>query len=185
MENEQLNSLVALIHESLFSCYVVYNSWQHHELQHTRLPCPSLSPWVSSNSRPLSQWCDPTISSSVTLFSSCPQFFPASGSFPMSQLFTSGGQSMMNRMDIKLQKSSVDTFYALHSEQERKKSLEHRDRESNTHIFDWFLLPDSSHLLKATLGSHKTQNIYIRGIFKEIMLAQVGFYYFQSNKARQ
>ena len=62
--------------------------------QHTRLPCPSLSPGVCSNSCPLSQWCHPTISSSATCFSSCPQSFPASGSFPVSQLFASGGQSI-------------------------------------------------------------------------------------------
>ena len=59
-------------------------------LQHTRLPCPSLSPGACSNSCPASQWCHPTISSSVVPFSSCLQSFPASGSFPMSQLFTSG-----------------------------------------------------------------------------------------------
>jgi len=58
-----------------------------------RLPCPSPLPGIYSNSCPLNQWCHPTISSSVTLFSSYPQFFPASGSFPVSQLFTSGGQS--------------------------------------------------------------------------------------------
>ena len=61
-----------------------------------RLPCPSLSPGVCSNSCPLSWWCHPTISSSVTPFSSCPQSFPASGSFPMSQFFASGGQSIWN-----------------------------------------------------------------------------------------
>ena len=61
---------------------------------HTRLPCPSPLPGIYSNSCPLNQWCHPTISSSVTLFSSYPQFFPASGSFPVSQLFTSGGQSI-------------------------------------------------------------------------------------------
>ena len=61
---------------------------------HTRLPCLSLSPRVCSNSCPLSQWCHPTISSSVTPFSFCPQSFPVPGSFPLSQLFTSGGQSI-------------------------------------------------------------------------------------------
>ena len=70
------------------------DSLRPHELQHTRLLCPSLSPWVSSNSCPLSQWCHQPISSSVTPFSSCPQSFPASGSFPMSQLFASGGWSI-------------------------------------------------------------------------------------------
>ena len=64
-----------------------------HARQHARLPCPSLSPRVCSNSCPLSQWCHPSISSSVTPFSSCPQSFPASGSFPMSQFFPSVGQN--------------------------------------------------------------------------------------------
>ena len=62
-------------------------------LQHTRPPCPSPNPRVYANSCPLSQWCHPTISSSVVPFSSCLQSFPASGSFQMSQLFVSGGQS--------------------------------------------------------------------------------------------
>ena len=66
--------------------------WPHGP-QHASLPCPSLSPRACSHSWPLSQWYHPTISSSVVPFSSCPQSFPASGSFLMSQLFTSGGQS--------------------------------------------------------------------------------------------
>ena len=70
------------------------NTLRPHELQHARLPFPSLSPRVHSDSCPLSQRCHPTISSSVIPFSSCPQVFPASGSFPVSQLFTSGGQSI-------------------------------------------------------------------------------------------
>ena len=75
-------------------CLVMsYCLWPH-ELQHVRLPRPSLSPRVCSNSCPLSQWCHPTISSSVTPFSSCPQSFPASGSFPVNWLFESGGQSI-------------------------------------------------------------------------------------------
>ena len=64
------------------------------ELQHTRIPCPSPSPRVCSNSGPLSQWCHPTISSSVVPFSSCLQSFQASGSFPKSWLFASGGHSI-------------------------------------------------------------------------------------------
>ena len=70
------------------------DSLQPHGLQHTRLPCPSPSPRVCSSSCPLSRCCHPTISSSVTLFSSCPLSFLASGSFPVSQLFTSAGQSI-------------------------------------------------------------------------------------------
>ena len=68
------------------------NSLQPHELQHARFPCPSLSPRVCSNSCPLNQWYYPTTSSSTTLFSFCPQSFPALGSFPVCQLFTSGAK---------------------------------------------------------------------------------------------
>ena len=77
-----------------FSRSVVSNSLWPHGLQHARPPCPSPTPRVSSNSCPSSQWCHPTISSSVIPFSSPLQPFPASGSFQMSQLFTSGGQSI-------------------------------------------------------------------------------------------
>ena len=76
-----------------FSRSVVSDSLQPHESQHARPPCPSPTPKVHSNSRPLSSWCHPAISSSVVPFSSCPQSLPASESFPMSQLFAWGGQS--------------------------------------------------------------------------------------------
>ena len=76
-----------------FSHSVVSDSLRPHKSQHTRPPCPSLSPRVHSNSCPSSEWCHPAISSSVVPFSSCPQSLPASGSFPMSQLFAWGGQS--------------------------------------------------------------------------------------------
>ena len=77
-----------------FSRSVVSSSLQPHGLQHTRPSCPSPTPGVCSNSCPLSWWCQATISSSVIPFSSCFQSFPASGFFPMSQLFASGGQSI-------------------------------------------------------------------------------------------
>ena len=77
-----------------FSRSVMFNSFWPHGLQHARPPCPSPTPGAYSNSCPLSQWCHPTISSSVIPFSSCLQFFLASGPFPVSQFFTSGGQSI-------------------------------------------------------------------------------------------
>ena len=77
-----------------FSCSVVSDSLQPRELQHPGPPCPSPAPGVYPNSCLLSRWCHPTISSSVIPFSSCSQSFPASGSFPVSQLFTSDGQSI-------------------------------------------------------------------------------------------
>ena len=76
-----------------FSCSVRSDSLQPHELQHTRPPCPSPTAEAYPNSCSLSRWCHPTISSFVVPFSSCPQSFPASGSFQMNQLFASGGQS--------------------------------------------------------------------------------------------
>ena len=81
----------------LFSHKDVSNSLRPHEVQHCRLPCPSLSPRPCSSSCPLSQWCHPAISSSAILFPSCPQSIPASGFFfffPMSWLFTPIGQSI-------------------------------------------------------------------------------------------
>ena len=80
-------------HSVQFSCSVVSDSLQPHESQQARPPCPSPTPRVYSNSCPSSRWCHPAISSSVVPFSICPQSLPASGSFPMSQLFTWGGQS--------------------------------------------------------------------------------------------
>ena len=77
-----------------FSCLVASNSLWPHGLQHSRPPCPSRTLGIHPNSCPFSQWCHPTISSSVVPFSSCPQSFPASGSFQMSQLFALGGQSI-------------------------------------------------------------------------------------------
>ena len=80
--------------KKVFSPSVMSESLQPHGLQHAMPPCPSPTPGVYSHSCPLRQWCHPTISSSVVLFSPCFPSFPASGSFPMSQLITSGGQSI-------------------------------------------------------------------------------------------
>ena len=85
----KLNIHVLLL---LFSRSVVFHSLWPHGLHHSRLPCPLPSARACSNSSPLSQWCPPTISSSVVPFSSCLRSVPASGSFQMSQLFTSDGQ---------------------------------------------------------------------------------------------
>ena len=77
-----------------FGHSVLSDSLWPHGLQHSRVPCPSPTPWTCSNSCLLSQWCHPTISSSVIPFSFCLQSFPASGSFPMIQFFISGGQNI-------------------------------------------------------------------------------------------
>ena len=86
---------MGFLHDSVqFSCSVVSNSLRPHESQQAWPPCPSPPPGVHPNSRASSWWCHPAISSLVVPFSSCPQYLPASGSFPMSQLFAWGGQSI-------------------------------------------------------------------------------------------
>ena len=135
-----------------FSRSVVSNSLQPHESQHTRPPCPSPTPGVHPNPCPLSQWCHPAISSSVIPFSSCPQSLPASGSFPMSQLFTSGGQRIgvsastsvlpMNTQDwsplgwtgwISLQSMGLSRVFSNTRSEERRVGKECRSRWSPYH----------------------------------------------------
>ena len=89
------------------------DSFRPHGLQHARAPCPSPTPGVYSNSCPLSGWCHPTISSSVIPFSSCLQSFPASGSFPMSQFFTSGGQSVVVSASASVLPMNIQDWFPL------------------------------------------------------------------------
>ena len=87
-------------------------SLRPHGLQHIRLPCPSVSPGLCPNSCPLSWWCHPTISTSVSLFS-CPQFFPASRSFPMSRLFASGGHSIRASASASILPMNIQGWFPL------------------------------------------------------------------------
>ena len=93
-KNKHGEKLLERIRSDQISRSVVSDSLQPHESQHARPPCPSPTPGVHSGSHPSSQWCHPAISSSVVPFSSCPQSLPASESFPMSQLFARGDQSI-------------------------------------------------------------------------------------------
>ena len=115
-------------------------------IQHARLPCPSLSPWVCSNSCQLSQWCYPSVSNSASLFSSCPQSFPLSGSFPVSRLFASGGQSIgvaasacPSNEYSRLISFRINIF-DLHAIQGTLKSLIHH----HNLITHWFLEPQEN-----------------------------------------
>ena len=105
--------MTSLISSLLFSYSVMSNSLQPHGLQHARLLGPSLFPRVCSNSRPLSQWCHPIISSSVVPFSSYPQIFPASGSFPVSWLFTSRGQSIGDSASASVLPMNIQGWFPL------------------------------------------------------------------------
>ena len=97
----------------LFSHSVMSNCLRPHGLQHARHPCPSPFPGAYSNSCPLSWWCRPTISSSVVPFSSCLQSFPVSGSFLMSQLFTSGGQSIQASASTSVLPMNIQDWFPL------------------------------------------------------------------------
>ena len=98
------------------------NSLRPHGLQHARLPCPSPTPGSCSNPCPLSPWCHPTISSFVVPSSSCLQSFPASGSFPMSQFFTSGGQSIGASASASVLPMNIQDWFPLDRGQEGHKS---------------------------------------------------------------
>ena len=98
-----------------FSRSVMSNSLWPHGLQHARLPCPLQSPRDGSNSCLLNQWCHPTTSSSVVPFSWCPQSFPASGSFPVSQLFASGGQSIAASASASVLPMNIQGWFPLGS----------------------------------------------------------------------
>ena len=122
----------------LFNCSVMSHSLWHHGLQHIRLPCPSLSPRVYSNSCPLSQWCLSTISFSLASFSSCPQSSPASGSIPMSCLFTSVGQSigasasaLVLPMKSRLISFIIDWFDFLSVQVTLRSLLQHHDLKAS------------------------------------------------------
>ena len=139
-----------------FSCQVMSNSLWPHESQHTRPPCPSPTSGVYSNPCPSSQWCHPAISSSVVPFSSCPHSLPASGSFPMSQLFAWGGQSIgvsasesvlpMNTQDwsplgwtgwISLQSKGLSRVFSNIIVQKHQFFGARLSSQSNSHIHTW------------------------------------------------
>ena len=141
-----------------FSCSVMSDSLWPQGLQHTRLPCPSSTPGACSNPCPLSRWCHPTISSSVIPFSSCLQSFPVSGSFPMSQFFASGGQSIrasasasvlpMNIQGqfplgltglISLQSKGLSRVFSSNKVQKHQFFSTQLSLWSNSHIHTWLL----------------------------------------------
>ena len=139
-----------------FSCSVMSSFLQLHELQYARPPCPSPTPWVHPNPCPLCQWCHPIISSSVIPFSSCPQSFPALGSFQMNQLSASDGQSIrvsasasvppMNTQDwsplgwtgwISLQSKGLSRLFSNTTVQKHQLFGAQLSLQSNSHIHTW------------------------------------------------
>ena len=155
--------------ELLFSRSVVSDSLQPHGLQIARLPCPPPSPGVCSNSCPLSWWCHPTISSSVIPFSSYLQSFPESGSFPVSQFFASGGQSIgasasvlpMNIQDlfplgwtgwISLQSKGLSRIFSNIIVQKRQLFGAQPSLWSNSHIHTWLLWTSVSKVMSLLLN---------------------------------
>ena len=150
-------SIILILLSSIqFSHSVVSDSLWPHEQQHTRPPCLSPTPRVYPNSCPSSRWCHPTISSSVLPFSSCPQYFPASGSFPKNQLFAWGGQSIgvsasasvlpMNTQDwsplgwtgwTSLQSKGLSRVFSNTTVQKHQFFSTQLSSQSNSHIHTW------------------------------------------------
>ena len=154
-----------------FSRSVLSDSLRPHEPQHARPPCPSPTPVVHPNPCPSSRWCHPTISSSVIHFSSCPQSFPASGSFPVSQLYKSGGKSIglsastsvlpMDTQDwsplgwtgwISLQSKGLSRVFSNTAVQKHQFFGTQLPSQSNSHIHTWRL---ESGLIKMKSGKKK------------------------------
>ena len=130
-----------------FRPQVVYDSLWPHGPQHSRFPCASPSPGACSNSHPLDQWCHPTIT--VAPFSSWPQSFPASGSFLMSQLFTSGGQIIGASASVEysgLISSRIDWFYLLVVQRTLKSFLQHHNLKTSILWGSAFFMVQLSHL---------------------------------------
>ena len=149
----------------------VSDSLQSHRLQHSRLPCPLSSPGACSNPCPLSLWCHPTISSSVIPFSSCLQSFPASGSFPMSQFFTLGGQNTgvsaspsvlpMNNQDwfplgltglISLQSNGLSRVFSNTTVQKHQFFSTQPSLRYNSHIHTWLLKKTIAFTIQTFVG---------------------------------
>ena len=152
----KIHKCTLLLSSVQFSCSGVSDSLRSHESQHAMPPCPSPTPGVYSNSCPSSWWCHPAISSSVIPFSSCPQSLPASGSFPMSQLFPSGGQCIgvsasasvlpMNTQDwsplgrtgwISLQSKGLSRIFSNTTVQKHQVFGTQLSSQSNSHIHTW------------------------------------------------
>ena len=177
------------------NCSVMSDSLWPRELQHARPPCPSPTPRVHSNSCPSSQWCHLAISSSVVPFSSCPQSLPAPGSFPMSQLFTWGGQSIgvsasasflpMNTQDwsplgwtgwIPLQSKGLSRVFSNTTVQKHQFFSVHLSSQPNSHINTW---PLESHWNNGcSLTPHAASHICVHCIlllgllFSDIQLSK-------------
>ena len=139
---------------------VMSDSLWPHEPQHTRPPCPSPTPEVYPNPYPLSQWCHPTILSSVTPFSSCPQSFPALGSFQMSQLFELGGQSIGVSASTSehsgLISFRMDWFDLLAVQGTLKSLLQHHSSKASIHQCSAFFIVQLSYPYITTGKMHQT-----------------------------
>ena len=136
-----------------FGLSVVSDSLRPHELQHARPPCPSPTPRVHPNPRPLSRWCHPTISSSVVPFSSCPQSCPASGSFPVSHFFISGGQRIGVSASASVLPVNIQDWF---------------------HWMDWLNLLAVQGTLKSLLQHHSSKaSILQRSVFFIVQLSHL------------
>ena len=165
-----MKNILTWINSVQFSCWVMSDSLWPHRPQHSRPPCPSAIPRACSNSSPSIWWCHPTILSSVILFSSCPQSFPASGSFPRSQLFASGGQSTgasasasvlpvnIQNLNTEFQRiARRDKKGSLSDQCKKKKKIEEKNRMGKTRAF-FKKIKDTKGTFHAKMSTIKNRN---------------------------
>ena len=180
-QTESSSWLKAISFFSFWNCFSIQFSlvaqlcldslWPH-GLQHIKPPCPSPTPGVYSNSSPLSQWCHPTISSSVIPFSSHLQSFPASGSFPLSQFFTSGGQSTGVSASAPVLQMNIQNWFSLGwtdplaAQGFLKNLLQHHSSEASIFQCSAFFLVQLSYPYMTTA---KTIVLIIRIFIKKVM----------------
>ena len=170
---QSTNSKKAVSNSVQFSRSVMSDSLRPHESQHARPPCPSPTPRVHSNSCPLGWWCHPAISSSVSPFSSCPQSLPASGPFPMSQLFTWGGQSTGVSASASVLPMNTQDWsplpIAFFTELEQKKSKSYIETQNT---------PKAKAILRKKNGAWRIRLLEFRLYYKATIIKAVWYWTF-------
>ena len=179
-------------HSVQFSCSVMSDSLQPHEPQHARTPCPSPTPGVYSNPCPLSQWCHPTISSSVIPFSSCPQSFPASWSFQMSQFFAWGSQSIGVSASASVLPMNTQDWYplgwtgriSLQSKDSQESSPAPQFKSTNSLALSFFIVQLSHPYMTTGKTIALTRRTFVGKVMSLLfnMLSRLVITFFQRNK---
>ena len=175
---QQASSMIGMVSVQ-FSRSVMSNSLRPRELQHARPPCPSPTPGVHPDSCPLSRWCHPTISSSVVPFASCPQSFPASESFQMSQFFASSGQSIgvsASASDLPMISFRMDCLDLLAVQGTLKSLLQHHSSKASILQRSAFFIVQFSHpYMKTGKATALTRWTFVVRVMSLLLICCLGW----------